>query len=130
MFGKKEMSSTEISNKSLKYNYKMKKEYRTDRLVVGNLQSVTPTTEVFLETSDLKYIFEEIEVNGRFMYQEVFTGFIADTNKSREHFNLYIVDLKPLNEVLDNLVEVVPKFSLLTALNDVNAKEKVSVSSR
>ena len=65
-------------------NYKMKENYNSNDLVVANLEYVSNSGMSYspLVEQTQKYIFEEIEEDGKKRYREVFTGFIADDKES------------------------------------------------
>ena len=94
--------------------------------MVANLQSVTNETHMpMVETTDLRYIFEVINENGKERFREIFTGFKADRESNFGYFNLpYVVDITPLKEVVPNICDEVPKLGLLLLLNEVNEKKE------
>lgn len=108
-------------------NYGMSDSYKTENLVVAKLQYVSSKYTDFgpmVETTKQRYIFEKIEEDD-LRYREVFTGFVAKT--SEEFFDLpYVVDIKPLQEVVPSVAEEVPKYGLLLLIDEVN-KQKVKV---
>ena len=109
-------------------NYGMSDSYKTENLVVAKLQYVSSKYTDFgpmVETTKQRYIFEKIEEDDQLRYREVFTGFVAKT--SEEFFDLpYVVDIKPLQEVVPSVAEEVPKYGLLLLIDEVN-KQKVKV---
>ena len=109
-------------------NYGMSDSYKTENLVVAKLQYVSSKYTDFgpmVETTKQRYIFEKIEEDDQLRYREVFTGFVAKT--SEEFFDLpYVVDIKPLQEVVSSVAEEVPKYGLLLLIDEVN-KQKVKV---
>jgi len=108
-------------------NYKMKDYYNSNDLVVACLESVTNNSEFpMVETTDQRYIFEEIYEDDNYRYREVFTGFIANRESYFNYFNLpYVVAVVPLKKVVPTVCDEIPKLSLLLLLNEVNKKEKV-----
>lgn len=124
MFGKKN-KKTELNFKT--DNYVIPEFIDTSNLVVGNLESVTNETELpTIITTNQKFIFEKIDDNGKTRYKEIFTGFVADIEGSCMYFNYpYIVNIIPIKEVLPTIMEKIPKYSLLLALNEVNTKSKI-----
>ena len=81
------------------------------------------------KTTKQRYIFEKIEEDGKVRYREVFTGFIADTESA--YFDLpYVVNIKPIDKVLDKVTETLPKYSLLLAIDEINTTQKVKVKIR
>lgn len=109
-------------------NYAMNDEYKSENLVVANLQYVSSKPTDFgpmVETTKQRYIFEKVEEEDKVRYREVFTGFVANT--SEEYFDLpYVVNIKPLQEVVPSVSETLPKYGLLLLVNEVN-KQKVKV---
>ena len=128
MFGKRKKKE-EDSVKFKTENYKMKDNYNKDDLVIANLEYVMSAYVDFspiVKTTKQRYIFEKIEEDGKIRYREVFTGFIADTESS--YFDLpYVVNIKPMDKVLDKVAETLPKYSLLLAIDEINSIQKVKV---
>lgn len=128
MFGKRKKKE-EDSVKFKTENYKMKDNYNKDDLVIANLEYVMSAYVDFspiVKTTKQRYIFEKIEEDGKIRYREVFTGFIADTESS--YFDLpYVVNIKPMDKVLDKVAETIPKYSLLLAIDEINSIQKVKV---
>ena len=131
MFGKRRKKE-EDSLKFKSENYKMKDNYNKDDLVVANLEYVMSAYTDFgpmVKTTKQRYIFEKIEEDGKVRYREVFTGFIADTESA--YFDLpYVVNIKPIDKVLDKVTETLPKYSLLLAIDEINTTQKVKVKNR
>lgn len=131
MFGKRKKKE-EDSVKFKTENYKMKDNYNKDDLVIANLEYVMSAYVDFspiVKTTKQRYIFEKIEEDGKIRYREVFTGFIADTESS--YFDLpYVVNIKPMDKVLDKVAETLPKYSLLLAIDEINSIQKVKVKVR
>ena len=121
MFGKKNKKE-ELSYKI--DDYKMPEYFYTNKLVVGNLESVTNKTELpSVLTTDQKYIFEVIKEKDKVRYKEVFTGFITDIEANCHFFNYpYLVNIVSLKETLPSIGEKIPKLSLLLILNEINKK--------
>lgn len=124
MFGK----SKKTNNDDLKFkseNYKMTDTYKTEDLVIGNLQYISSkytNSGPMIVTTKQKYVFEKIDVEGKVKYREVFTGFIADTDSN--YFDLpYIVNIKPIKEVIKNIAETLPKYGLLLVIDEINKIE-------
>lgn len=124
MFGK----SKKTNNDDLKFkseNYKMTDTYKTEDLVIGNLQYVSSkytNSGPMMVTTKQKYVFEKIDVEGKIKYREVFTGFIADTDSN--YFDLpYIVNIKPIKETIKNIAETLPKYGLLLVIDEINKIE-------
>ena len=132
MFGKrKKRENSSLNFKS--ENYCMKDNYKSGDLVVGNLEYVSSKYTDFgpmVETTKQRYIFEKIiEEDGKIRYREIFTGFIADTESA--YFDLpYAVNLKPINEALENIAEEVPKYGLMLVSNEINKIQKVKVKAK
>ena len=110
-------------------NYNMSDNYRSSDLVIANLEYVssayTPNGPMVERTSQ-KYIFEIINEIGNIRYREIFTGFIADTEA--HYFDLpYVVNAKPLNEVVPTVANNIPKYGLLLLINEINVPKKVKV---
>ena len=130
MFIRKKQNKKDTSLDFKSENYKMKDSYNSDDLVVANLEYVSNSGMSFspmVEQTTQKYIFEEIEENGKKRFQEVFTGFIAD-DKESIYFNLpYVVNIISLKELVPSVSKELPKYSLLLLLNEVNIIEKSKV---
>lgn len=104
--------------------YKMKSEYDADRLIVSSLSQVyyesNDLTPTYRETN-LKYFFEQITINGKTKYREVFTGFITDMEPTEsylvkpESFTDYFPETKGTK---------VNKLTLILKLNDINCFDK------
>lgn len=110
-------------------NYKMQDYYKSDNLVIGNLEQisseVTPYGPMINKTTQ-KYIFEKINENGKTRYREIFTGFIFDSNESSHYFDLpYVVNIVPLKDKIPTITEDFHKYSLLLILDKVNEKRLI-----
>lgn len=110
-------------------NYKMQDYYKSDNLVIGNLEQisseVTPYGPMVNKTTQ-KYIFEKINENGKTRYREIFTGFIFDSNESSHYFDLpYVVNIVPLKDKIPTITEDFHKYSLLLILDKVNEKRLI-----
>lgn len=115
-----------MSNK--KEVYVMKDEYDSDNLVVANLSyfcdaidsETNCPTDIKIFTTNQKYLFEVIKINGKVKFREIFTGFIAETCPMffEEPFVENCVSLKEEIDCLDKI----PKFSTLLLLNKINNK--------
>lgn len=133
MFGHKKQNQ---KNNSLNFesdNYKMKDNYKANNLVVANLEFISsePTPcGPMVHTTTQKYIFEMFNENGKIRYRELFTGFIADSEKSH-YFELpYIVNIIPLQEQIPSIKKNISKYNLLLVLDEVNTKEFLSILDR
>ena len=130
MFGKRKKKEDSLKFKS--ENYKMKDLYKKEDLIVANLEYVMSAYVDFspmVKKTQQRYIFEKIEEDGKIRYREVFTGFIADTESS--YFDLpYVVNIKPIDKVLNNVTAELPKYSLLLAIDEINTTQKVKVKVR
>ena len=110
-------------------NYKMQDYYKSDNLVIGNLEQisseVTPYGPMVNKTTQ-KYIFEKINENGKTRYREIFTGFIFDSNESSHYFDLpYVVNIVPLKDKIPTITEDFHKYILLLILDKVNEKRLI-----
>lgn len=128
MFGKKKQNKEEEKLDFQTKNYQMNDTYKTENLVVGNLQYIsskyTGGSGPKVETTKQKYIFEKIEVDDNIRYREVFTGFIADTDSN--YFDLpYVINIKPLKDVIKTVAEIIPKYGLLLAIDEINKMENI-----
>ena len=116
----------------------MKGKYRSDKLVVGNLQYISTQEDPhvpMVETTEQKYIFEIIQKgNGDIKYREVFTG--DEFNGKPSHKKCYgievvvmnfpyVVNIEPLSEKMDNVLDIIPKSALLLVLDEVNQKSEI-----
>ena len=128
MFGKKKQNQNNDSLNFKSDNYKMSDTYRTDNLVVANLEYISPYGPTLVQTTQ-KYIFEMLNENGKTRYREIFTGFIADAEESY-YFNLpYVVNIASLKEQVTSIANDLSKYGLLLVLNDVNT-EKLAEKSK
>ena len=126
MFGKKKQNQKNDQLNFKSDNYKMNDSYKTDDLVVANLEyissEVTPYGPMVKQTEQ-KYIFEMLNENGKTRYREIFTGFIADAEESN-YFDLpYVVNVVSLKEQVPSVAENIPKYGLLLVLNEANTKK-------
>lgn len=129
MFGKKKEKQISDSLNFKSENYQMKDSYNADNLVVANLEyissEVTPNGPM-VKTTTQKYIFENLNENGKIRYREIFTGFIADSEGYC--FDLpYVVNIISLKEQLPLVANSIPKYGLLLVLNELNAKNKTKI---
>lgn len=132
MFKRKKKSKDRDSLNFKSENYNMRDNYKTIDLVIANLEYVSsaytpngPTVERTIQ----KYIFEKIKESGSIRYREIFTGFIADTET--HYFDLpYVVNIKELTEEVPTVANVVPKYSLLLLINEINVPKKVKVKKK
>lgn len=126
MFGKKKQNQKNNQLNFKSDNYKINDSYKTDDLVVANLEYIsseaTPYGPMVKQTYQ-KYIFEMLNENGKTRYREIFTGFIADAEESH-YFDLpYVVNIVSLKEQVPSVAENIPKYGLLLVLNEVNTKK-------
>lgn len=107
-------------------NYKINDSYKTDDLVVANLEYISSEATPYgpmVKQTEQKYIFEMLNENGKTRYREIFTGFIADAEESH-YFDLpYVVNIVSLKEQVPSVAENIPKYGLLLVLNEVNTKK-------
>lgn len=129
MFGKrKKRDHSTLGFKS--ENYEMSESFKSENLVVANLEYVSSKYTDFgpmVEKTRQRYIFEKLqgETENQPRYREIFTGFIAKT--SEEYFDLpYVVNIKPLQEVVPTVAETIPKYVMLLLVDEIN-KQKVKV---
>ena len=106
--------------------YVMKEIYDANNLVIGTLGYVVSDKTEFgpmMKKTKQIYIFEEIDIDGKVRYQEVFTGFIA--KQKAEYFDLpYIENGEKLTDVLPEYIDAkIPSLGMLLTLNDVNDKK-------
>ena len=110
-------------------NYKMQDYYKSDNLVIGNLEQISSEVTPFgpmVNKTTQKYIFEKINENGKTRYREIFTGFIFDSNESSHYFDLpYVVNIVPLKDKIPTITEDFHKYSLLLILDKVNEKRLI-----
>jgi hypothetical protein len=107
--------------------YKMKKHFKANNLVIGNLSYISSELNdcgPVVKTTSQKYIFEVIKYMNKPLYREVFTGFIAK-DECESIFDLpYVVNVEKFIKFLPNTENVkVPRLSLMMALNDINYVE-------
>lgn len=124
MFRKKKQKQKDDKINFKTDNYIMKDSYKTDNLVVANLEyvssEVTPNGPMVKRTSQ-KYIFEMLIEEDEIRYRELFTGFIAD--EESHYFDLpYVVNVVPLKEQVPTVAETITKYALLLVLNEANTK--------
>ena len=126
MFGKKKQNQKNNQLNFKSDNYKINDSYKTDDLVVANLEYISSEATPYgpmVKQTEQKYIFEMLNENGRTRYREIFTGFIADAEESH-YFDLpYVVNIVSLKEHVPSVAENIPKYGLLLVLNEVNTKK-------
>ena len=103
MFKRKRKRNLEELKLSKSYN--MEESYLTADIVVGNLEYVssayTPHGPM-VETTKQKYFFRLVEDGEDPKYQELFTGYV--TNTESQYFDVpYVVNVKPLTEEIPNV---------------------------
>lgn len=126
MFGKKKQNQKNNQLNFKSDNYKINDSYKTDDLVVANLEYISSEATPYgpmVKQTEQKYIFEMLNENGKTRYREIFTGFIADAEESH-YFDLpYVVNIVSLKENVPSVAENIPKYGLLLVLNEVNTKK-------
>lgn len=126
---KKEKKLEDNSAKVNSDNYKMQDYYKSDNLVIGNLEQISSEVTPFgpmVNKTTQKYIFEKINENGKTRYREIFTGFIFDSKGSSHYFDLpYVVNIVPLKDKIPTITEDFHKYSLLLILDKVNEKRLI-----
>lgn len=126
MFGKKKQNQKNNQLNFKSDNYKINDSYKTDDLVVANLEYISSEATPYgpmVKQTEQKYIFEMLNENGKTRYREIFTGFIADAEESH-YFDLpYVVNIVSLKEQVPSVAENIPKYGLLLVLNEVNTKK-------
>lgn len=126
MFEKKKQNQKNDQLNFKSDNYKMSDSYKTDDLVVADLEYISSEPTPYgpmVKTTTQKYIFEMLNENGKIRYRELFTGFIADCEESH-YFDLpYIVNIVSLKEQVPSVAENIQKYGLLLVLNEVNTKK-------
>ena len=126
MFGKKKQNQKNNQLNFKSDNYKINDSYKTDDLVVANLEYISSKATPYgpmVKQTEQKYIFEMLNENGKTRYREIFTGFIADAEESH-YFDLpYVVNIVSLKEHVPSVAENIPKYGLLLVLNEVNTKK-------
>ena len=108
-------------------NYKLKDRYKTDDLVIGNLEYIsslsTPNGPI-IETTEQKYIFLKFKDKDKTRYVEIFTGLIVDSDISC-YFDLpYIVNIESLKDNIKDISDEIAKYGLLLILNEINKKHE------
>ena len=127
MFKRKRKRNLEELKLSKSYN--MEESYLTADIVVGNLEYVssayTPHGPM-VETTKQKYFFRLVEDGEDPKYQELFTGYV--TNTESQYFDVpYVVNVKPLAEEVPNVSKKLHRYGLLLLLNEINTPKKVKV---
>lgn len=126
MFGKKKQNQKNNQLNFKSDNYKINDSYKTDDLVVANLEYISSEATPYgpmVKQTEQKYIFEMLNENGKTRYREIFTGFIADAEESH-YFDLpYVVNIVSLKEHVPSVAENITKYGLLLVLNEVNTKK-------
>ncbi len=127
MFKRKRKRNLEELKLSKSYN--MEESYLTADIVVGNLEYVssayTPHGPM-VETTKQKYFFRLVEDGEDPKYQELFTGYV--TNTESQYFDVpYVVNVKPLTEEIPNVSKKLHRYGLLLLLNEINTPKKVKV---
>ena len=122
MFGKGRKNDS-LNFKS--QNYQMKDNYNIDNLVIANLEYISneiTSYGLMIKKTNQKYIFEILNEN---RYREIFTGFIATSERSH-YFNLpYVVDIMALKEQVSSVTNSISKYGLLLVLDDINTKNNI-----
>ena len=113
----------------LSKSYNMEESYLTADIVVGNLEYVssayTPHGPM-VETTKQKYFLRLVEDGEDPKYQELFTGYV--TNTESQYFDVpYVVNVKPLAEEVPNVSKKLHRYGLLLLLNEINTPKKVKV---
>lgn len=109
-------------------NYKMKKEYDADKLLVANLETITGDNieeGPMIKITEQKYIFE-LKKDGK--YREIFTGFLAenaDDSKdgiSFKYFYLpYATNIESFTKCFPEYIgKTIPKLAFINIINDLN----------
>ena len=127
MFKRKRKRNLEELKLSKSYN--MEESYLTADIVVGNLEYVssayTPHGPM-VETTKQKYFLRLVEDGEDPKYQELFTGYV--TNTESQYFDVpYVVNVKPLTEEIPNVSKKLHRYGLLLLLNEINTPKKVKV---
>ena len=130
MFKRKRKRNLEELKLSKSYN--MEESYLTADIVVGNLEYVssayTPHGPM-VETTKQKYFFRLVEDGEDPKYQELFTGYI--TNTESQYFDVpYVANVKPLTEEVPNVSKKLHRYGLLLLLNEINTPKKVKVKNQ
>ena len=114
-------------------NYKMKKEYDADKLLVGNLETISSYNigecGPMVKTTKQKYIFE-LRKDGK--YREIFTGFLAEKVDNAEngisfkYFNLpYVNNIEPFTKYFPETIgKTIPKLAFINILDELNFCKK------
>lgn len=127
MFKRKRKRNLEELKLSKSYN--MEESYLTADIVVGNLEYVSSTYTPYgpmVETTKQKYFFRLVEDGEDPKYQELFTGYV--TNTESQYFDVpYVVNVKPLTEEIPNVSKKLHRYGLLLLLNEINTPKKVKV---
>ena len=109
-------------------NYKMKKEYDADKLLVGNLETITGGNiyaSPMVKITKQKYIFE-LRKDGK--YREIFTGFLADKVDNAEngisfkYFDLpYVNNIEKFTKYFPEYKrKKIPKLAFITIMDELN----------
>ena len=126
MFGKKKQNHKNDPLFIKNENYKMGESYKTDNLVVANLEYVTSKSTIngpVVKTTMQKYIFEIINDQGKTKYREVFTGLIIDSSATQHQIDLpYVTNVFFLKDLIPTVMDDISKYGLLLVLNIVNTK--------
>ena len=127
MFKRKRKRNLEELKLSKSYN--MEESYSTADIVVGNLEYVSSAYTPYgpmVETTKQKYFFRLVEDGEDPKYQELFTGYV--TNTESQYFDVpYVVNVKPLTEEIPNVSKKLHRYGLLLLLNEINTPKKVKV---
>lgn len=114
-------------------NYKMKKEFDANNLLVGNLETITSGNiydSPMIKITKQKYIFE-LRKDGK--YREIFTGFLADkVNNTENGISFKYFDLPYINNIEqftkyfpEYKGKKIPKLAFITIMDELNfSKEK------
>lgn len=109
-------------------NYKMKKEYDADKLLVANLETISVDNieeGPMIKITEQKYIFE-LKKDGK--YREIFTGFLAENaDNSKDKISIKYLNLPYVNNIekftkyfpeYEN--KRIPKLAFITIMDELN----------
>ena len=117
---------------AINQKYNMEESYLTSDIVVANLQYVSSAYTPYgpmVETTKQKYFFRLVEDGDDPKYQELFTGYI--TNTESQYFDVpYVTNVKPLTEEVPNVSKKLHRYGLLLLLNEINTPKKVKVKNQ
>ncbi len=100
---------------------KKREIFNANNLYVGKLTYLSSKWTEFgpkVVTTKTNYLFTKLNDNE---YEEVFTGYVTTNNEEYSYFDVsYVTDIKPVKEIVSNIIPNVNKMAMLLLLDAVN----------